>query len=251
MADDVKEGDGEPADRPLLLLIEDDRPMQRLLEIAFEGQGYRTIVSATGSRGLVEAATRNPDLVVLDLGLPDLDGLEVIRRLREWWSRPIVVLSARGREEEKVRILDAGADDYVTKPFDAREMLARIRVALRHGRMQSGLPEEPVLRAGPYTLDCGLRRVMADDLEIRLTPTEFRLLALLFRNADRVLTHSQILKEVWGPAYVRQVAYLRVFMAQLRQKLEPVPSRPVHLLNEPGIGYRFRSDPGMESPLPP
>lgn len=215
--------------------------MQRLLEIAFEGQGYRVIVASTGSQGLVQAATRNPDLVVLDLGLPDMEGEEVIRRLREWWSRPIVVISARGREEEKVRILDAGVDDYVTKPFDAREMLARIRVALRHGGALSGAKEEAVVTAGLVTLDSALRKVKVRGSEIRLTPTEYRLLAVLVRNADRVLTHGQLLKEVWGPAYINQVAYLRVYMAQLRQKIEKDSSRPELLLNEPGVGYRFCS----------
>lgn len=229
----------------LLLLIEDEPAMQRLLEIAFEGEGYRVIVAATGSRGLVEAATRNPDLVVLDLGLPDMEGLEVLRKLREWWSRPVVVISARGREEEKVKVLDAGADDYVTKPFDAREMLARIRVALRHGRASAGIPEEAVVKAGPVVLDRSFRRVTVREKEIRLTPTEYRLLEVLVRNADRVLTHKQILKEVWGPAYGDQVAYLRVYMGQLRQKIETLPSRPAFLVNEPGIGYRFCSNPAI------
>lgn len=200
--------------------------MQRMLEIGFEGQGYRVIVAATGAQGLVQAATRNPDLVVLDLGLPDMEGEEVIRRLREWWSRPVVVISARGREEEKVRVLDAGADDYVTKPFDAREMLARIRVALRHGGSLSGEKEGAVVTVGSVTLDNLLRKVKVRGREVHLAPTEYKLLSVLVRNADRVLTHSQLLKEVWGPAYVNQVAYLRVYMAQLRQKIERNPSRP-------------------------
>ncbi len=237
-------GRNSPADSmAVVLLIEDEPSMQRLLEIALEGQGYQVILANTGHQGIVQAATRNPDLVLLDLGLPDMEGEEVIRRIREWWSRPIVVISARGREEEKVQVLDAGADDYVTKPFDVREMLARLRVALRHGRAQSGEKMEAVIRAGPVLLDSSLRKVTVNEREIRLTPTEYRLLALLVRNADRVLTHSQILKEVWGPAYVNQVAYLRVYMAQLRQKIEKNPSRPVCLLNEPGIGYRFCTNP--------
>ena len=222
----------------LVLLVEDEPAMQRLLEIVLEEQGYRVVVAGTGKQGIVHAATRNPDLVLLDLGLPDMEGEEAIRRLREWWTRPIVVISARGREEEKVKVLDAGADDYVTKPFDVREMLARIRVALRHSRAQTG-PAEAVIEAGPVVLDSVLRRVSLEGREIRVTPTEYRLLALLLKNADRVLTHRQILKEVWGAAYESQVSILRVTMANLRKKIEKDPSRPLHLKNEPGIGYRF------------
>ena len=222
----------------LLLLIEDESSMQRLLEIVLEDQGYRVIVAGTGKQGIVHVATRNPDLVRLDLGLPDMEGEEVIRRLREWWTRPIVIISARGREEEKVKVLDAGADDYVTKPFDVREMLARIRVALRHSRAQTA-PAEAVIEAGSVILDTVLRRVSMEGREIRVTPTEYRLLTLLLKNADRVLTHRQILKDVWGVAYEDQVSILRVTMANLRKKIEKDPSRPLHLKNEPGIGYRF------------
>ena len=240
--------DGSEESGALVLLVEDEPAMQRLLEIILEGQGYRVIVANTGAQGLVHAATRNPDLVLLDLGLPDMEGEDVIRRLREWWTRPIVVISARGREEEKVRVLDAGADDYVTKPFDVREMAARLRVALRHGRAQAGGAAEAVIAAGPVVLDSALRKVTVEEQEIRLTPTEYRLLSLLLRNADRVLTHGQILREVWGPAYANQVSYLRVYMAQLRQKIEKNPARPVYLLNEPGIGYRFCSSRSPDKP---
>ncbi len=231
----------------VVLLIEDEPAMQRLLEIVLEEQGYRVVLAGTGKQGIVHAATRNPDLVLLDLGLPDMEGEDVIRRLREWWARPIVVISARGLEEEKVKVLDAGADDYVTKPFDVREMLARIRVALRHSGAQSG-QSGAIIESGPVRLDGVLRRVSVEGREIRMTPTEYRLLALLLKNADRVLTHSQILREVWGAAYVGQVSILRVTMANLRKKLEKDPSRPLHLVNEPGIGYRFCT--GGEDPLP-
>src|SRR5512142_1460469 len=186
----------------------------------------------------MQAATRNPDVVLLDLGLPDLDGREVTRRLREWTQTPIIVISARDQEQDKVRALDGGADDYLTKPFSAGELLARIRVALRHAAPQSQDQGEAVFIAEDLRIDFLKRQVFCGTQEIHLTPIEYRLLTVLVRNAGRVMTHRQILKEVWGPSYVEQTHYLRVFMNQLRKKIEADSTRPRFLLNEPGVGYR-------------
>lgn len=225
---------------PLVLVIEDEPPIVRFLRAALPGNGYRLIEAATGADGLREAATRAPDLVLLDLGLPDLDGVEVARRLREWSSVPIIVLSARGREQDKIAALDAGADDYVTKPFSVGELMARMRVALRHraGAEAGGA----AVVVGGLTVDLLARRVTVEGREVRLTPIEFRLLAALARHPGRVLTHEHLLREVWGPAAVHQHHYVRVYMAQLRHKLEPSPSRPRWLLTEPGVGYRMRAE---------
>jgi two-component system, OmpR family, KDP operon response regulator KdpE len=185
---------------------------------------------------------RNPDVVLLDLGLPDLDGLEVTRRLREWSSMPIIVISAREQERDKVNALDAGADDYLTKPFSAGELMARIRVALRHAVGQGSGRQGPVFTVQNLRVDQAQRLVFLDNREVHLTPIEYKLLTVLIRHAGRVITHSQLLKEVWGPASVNEVQYLRVYMTQLRHKLEADPARPQLLLNEPGVGYRLRSD---------
>jgi two-component system KDP operon response regulator KdpE len=191
---------------------------------------------------LLEAATRQPDLVILDLGLPDLDGLEVIRRLREWTAVPIIVLSARGAESDKVAALDAGADDYVAKPFAVGELLARARVALRHAARGGREGTESTFTLEGLRVDLLRRRVFVDDAEVRLTPIEYRLLTLLARHAGKVLTHRQLLQEVWGPAQVEQTHYLRVYMANLRRKLEADPARPRFLRTEPGVGYRLLVD---------
>jgi two-component system KDP operon response regulator KdpE len=200
------------------------------------------VEAETAKEGLAQAAARNPDVILLDLGLPDRDGLEVARELREWSPTPIIVLSARGREEDKVRALDLGADDYLTKPFGVDELLARIRVALRHAAMPPGTAPEPVFEAGELRVDLAARRVWRGDEEIHLTPTEYKLLTTLVRHAGKVLTHRQLLKEVWGANYANQSHYVRVYMAQLRQKIEADPARPRLLLTEPGVGYRLRDE---------
>ncbi|MBI5846363.1 MAG: response regulator [Nitrospirae bacterium] len=228
-------------DKGLILLIEDEPQMRRFLRITLQGYGYRLIETASGQEGLTQAATRNPDVILLDLGLPDIDGLEVTKRLREWTQIPIIVISAREQEEDKIKALDAGADDYLTKPFGAGELLARIRVALRHTATQHG-EEESVFVLDNLKVDLLKRQVLLDDREIHLTPIEYRLLTTLIKHAGKVMTHSQLMKEVWGPAYVDQSHYLRIYMAQLRHKLEIDPARPRFFINEPGIGYRLKVD---------
>jgi two-component system KDP operon response regulator KdpE len=227
---------------PTVLVIEDELQMRRFLRSALEGHGYRVIEVGTAREGLAQAAGRNPDIILLDLGLPDGDGLDVTRRLREWATTPIVVLSARGLEQDKVRALDSGADDYLTKPFGIGELLARIRVALRHAAAPPGELTDPVFTQGELTVDLARRQVFVGDREVHLTPTEYKLLTLLVRHAGKVITQRQALKEVWGPNYADQTHYLRVYMAQLRHKLERDPARPRLLLTEPGVGYRLKTD---------
>jgi two-component system KDP operon response regulator KdpE len=222
---------------PLVLVVEDEAPMRRFLRATLEAHAYRVFEAATAREGIDAAATRAPDLVLLDLGLPDQDGLEVTRRLRQWSSTPILVLSARGREEDKVAVLDAGADDYLTKPFGAGELLARIRVALR--RVEKG-QETPVFEAGALRVDAARRQVLVDGREVHLTPLEYKLLSILVRDAGKVVTHRQLLREAWGPGSAEQTHYVRVYMAQLRRKLEADPARPRVLLTEPGVGYRLK-----------
>ncbi|HEX6670429.1 MAG TPA: winged helix-turn-helix domain-containing protein [Gemmatimonadales bacterium] len=216
--------------------------MRRFLRAALGAQAYRLAEATTARDGLGEAVSRNPDLILLDLGLPDRDGLEVARELREWSATPIIVLSARGRERDKVAALDLGADDYLTKPFGVEELLARIRVALRHAPHPSGSASEPVFEADSLRVDLGRREVWREGRQVHLTPTEYKLLTLMIRHAGKVLTHRQILKEVWGASYAGQSHYVRVYMAQLRQKLEDDPSRPRLLITEPGVGYRLRPE---------
>jgi two-component system KDP operon response regulator KdpE len=232
-----------PEEKELILLIEDEPQMRRFLRITLQSQGYRLVEAATAQEGLIQATTRNPDVVLLDLGLPDLDGLEVAKRLREWTQTPIIVISAREQELDKVKALDAGADDYLTKPFNAGELLARIRVALRHASRRNAGPPEPVFVLQNLRVDLSQRQVFVDDEEVHLTPIEYKLLTVLIRHAGKVITHSHLLKEVWGPAHVNEVQYLRVYMTQLRHKLEIDPARPRFLMNEPGIGYRLKYDP--------
>jgi len=228
--------------QPLVLVIDDEAPIRKFLRTGLESHGYRLVESATGKDALAQASTRAPDLVLLDLGLPDMDGLDVVKKLREWSATPVVVLTARGQEEDKIRALDAGADDYVTKPFSMGELLARMRVALRHrARVQTG-EELTSVEAGPLKIDLEKRVVKVGREEIRLTPIEYRLLATLARNAGKVLTHDFLLREVWGPGYTEQHHYLRVYMAQLRHKIESDPARPRFLITEPGVGYRLRSE---------
>jgi two-component system, OmpR family, KDP operon response regulator KdpE len=232
----------EPKGVPVtVLVVDDDPPIRRFLKAGLENEGYVLVEAATGQEGITQAATRAPDLVLLDLGLPDIDGLEVLRRIREWSAVPIIVLTARGQEGDKIRALDSGADDYVTKPFAMGELNARMRVALRH-RARAGDGDGGVLEAGELQVDLARRRVTISGAEVRLTPIEYRLLATLARHAGRVLTHEHLLREVWGPGYTSQTHYLRVYMAQLRHKLEPDPARPKLLLTEPGVGYRLREE---------
>ena len=227
---------------PLVLVVEDEPQMRRFLRAALGGHGYRLAEAETGASGLTEAATRNPDVVLLDLGLPDMDGLEFTKRLREWTRMPVVVISARGQESDKVKALDAGADDYLTKPFGVDELLARMRVARRHGEALAGSPEQPVFALGNIRVDFSKREVSVDGHDVRLTPTEWRLLATLVRHAGKVLTHRQLLKDAWGAAYAGETQYLRVYMGQLRHKLEPDPARPRYFVTEPGVGYRLRTE---------
>jgi two-component system, OmpR family, KDP operon response regulator KdpE len=215
--------------------------MRRFLRVALSNQNYRLKEDVSAHEGLTQASTQNPDLILLDLGLPDVDGLEVTRRVREWSNAPIIVISARGRED-KVDALDAGADDYLTKPFGTGELFARIRVALRHARHSTQGRVEPILTVGEIVLDLDKHTVTFAGNDVHLTPIEYKLLALLLKNAGKVLTHRQLLKEVWGAAYAENTQYLRVYMVQLRHKLERDPARPRYLVAEPGVGYRLRTD---------
>ena len=227
---------------PLILLIEDEPQMRRFLRTALTANDYRLVEAETAKEGLAQAAARNPDVILLDLGLPDRDGLEVTRELREWSGTPIIVLSARGREQDKVAALDVGADDYLTKPFGVEELLARIRVARRHAALPPGSAPAPIFEAGELRVDLADRRVWRRGQEVHLTPTEYKLLATLVRHAGKVLTHRQLLKEVWGANYMNQSHYVRVYLAQLRQKIEGDPARPRLLVTEPGVGYRLLAE---------
>ena len=219
-----------------ILVVDDDPALLRALAINLRARHIEVDVAADGATALRHAASAPPDLVVLDLGLPDMDGVEVVAGLRGWTSVPIVVLSARDSQWAKVDALDAGADDYVTKPFGMDELLARIRAALRRATPS---PVEPVVTTGAFMIDLAARRVTRDGAVVRLTPTEWHVLEVLVRNPGKLVTQQQLLREVWGPAYDDQTNYLRVYVAQLRRKLEPTPARPRHLVTEPGIGYRF------------
>ncbi|MDR3619405.1 MAG: response regulator [Paludisphaera borealis] len=230
------------ANEPRVLVIEDEPPIRRFLRASLNANGYDVIEADTAQGGMREAATQQPDLVVLDLGLPDHDGLEVIRRVREWSSVPIIVLSARGQEADKVAALDAGADDYLTKPFGVGELLARLRVSLRHGNRRDDATENPEFVVRNLRVDFVRRLVFLDDQELRLTPIEYRLLSTLIKHAGKVVSHQQLLKEVWGPHATRQTQYLRVYMGHLRHKIEADPARPQILLTEAGVGYRLAAE---------
>jgi two-component system KDP operon response regulator KdpE len=227
---------------PLILIIEDEPPMRGFLRATLRAQGYQVVEAATAREGLAQAAGRNPEVILLDLGLPDADGLDVARDLRRQLRAPIIVISARGQEHDKVTALDRGADDYLTKPFGVAELLARVRVALRHAALPANAPLRPVFAVGNLRVDLVRRQVFRDTKEVHLTPTEYKLLVALIRQAGRVITHRQLLQEVWGANYVDQGHYLRVYMAHLRHKLESDPSRPRLLATEPGIGYRLRDE---------
>lgn len=224
---------------PRILIVEDDKPIRRFLSVSLANHGFAPLEAATGQEGLLQCSNQPPDLLILDLGLPDMDGLEIIKQLREWSQMPILILSARGQEGDKVTALDLGADDYLTKPFGVSELLARVRVALRHAAQKSGQPEEPVFTAGDLRVDLARRQVFVRGQEIRLTPIEYRLLTLLIQHAGKVVTHRHLLKEVWGPHSVQETHYLRVYMGHLRHKIEADPTRPQLLLTEPGVGYRL------------
>jgi two-component system, OmpR family, KDP operon response regulator KdpE len=224
---------------PLVLVVEDEPQMRRFIRSSLSSHDYSLLEAQTAKEALALVTSRNPELILLDLGLPDLDGIELTRRLREWSKTPVIVLSARGFEEDKVAALDAGADDYLTKPFGVNELLARMRVALRHAHDQSA-PASPILEFGPLRLDLDRREVLLAGRDVHLTPIEYKLLVLLAQNAGKVLTHAHILREVWGPAYANQTHYVRVHMAVLRKKIEVDPARPKLLMTEPGVGYRLR-----------
>ncbi len=226
---------------PVVLLIEDEPQMRRFLRAALGTQDYELVEAPTAREGLAQAASRVPDLILLDLGLPDGDGLEVTRQLREWSRAPIIVISARGQERDKVAALDAGADDYLTKPFGVEELLARMRVALRHAA-RGAEDEGPVYEGGALRVDLARRQVFRAGEEVHLTPNEYKLLATLVRHAGKVLTHRHLLKEVWGLNAINQTHYLRVYVTQLRHKLEADPTQPRLLLTEPGVGYRLRAE---------
>jgi two-component system, OmpR family, KDP operon response regulator KdpE len=221
-----------------ILIIDDEAQIRRLLEIALSSNGYKISEASTGKDGLIAAATNHPSLIILDLGLPDIDGIEILKKLREWYLKPIIILSVRNLEEDIIYALDNGANDYLTKPFRTGELLARIRVAMRQTPDNS---DNPILEFGSLSIDLANHVVRKKDELIKLTSTEFSLLALLARNEGRVLTHQYILKEVWGMGYIKQTQYLRVFIAQLRKKVEDDPARPKLLNTESGIGYRFGS----------
>lgn len=224
---------------PVILVIEDELPIRRFLRATLPAHGYRVLEAATGREGIAQVAAAQPDLILLDLGLPDVDGLEVTRRLREWSETPIIVLSARGQERDKVDALDAGADDYLTKPFGVGELLARLRVALRHAQRAGREGGESVFEVGELRVDLARRQVFVGAGEVHLTPTEYKMLTTFVQHAGKVLTHGQLLKAIWGPAYAAETTYLRVYMGQLRHKLEPDPTQPRYFITEPGVGYRL------------
>jgi two-component system KDP operon response regulator KdpE len=227
---------------PLVLIIEDEQQMCRFIRVSLANHGYRVLEADRGQLGLDLATSHNPDIVLLDLGLPDIDGLTVTQGLRAWSQAPIIIISARGQEDDKIHALDAGADDYVTKPFSMGELLARMRVALRHATRTGPDAGASVVSIADLRVDLARRLVFVADQEIHLTPNEYRLLVVLLKNAGKVLTHQQLLREVWGPNHGSDTQYLRVYMGQLRHKLEKTPARPRYLVTEPGVGYRLRSE---------
>ena len=219
-----------------ILVIYDEVQIRRLLEITLSSNGFKISEATNGKEGLIAAATQHPSLIILDLGLPDTDGIEILKKIREWYQKPIIILSVKNSEDDIIRALDNGANDFITKPFRTMELLARIRVALRHS---PGNEVNPILAFGKLTIDLVNHTARKNDEIIKLTSTEFSLLAMLAKNSGRVLTHQSILKEIWGFGYIGQTQYLRVFMAQLRKKIEDDPAKPKFLITESGIGYRF------------
>jgi two-component system KDP operon response regulator KdpE len=227
-----------PSERLTVLVVEDEPQIRRLLRTSLTGQGYRILEAGTGREGLAMAASHGPDLIILDLGLPDMDGLEVIHEVRRWGSMPIIVLTARGKERDKVKALDAGADDYVTKPFGMEELTARMRVMWRHAAAR-GLGDPPAVTIGALTIDLARRVVLLDGTRVQLTPHEYSILAALTRARGKVVTHGQLLRDVWGPEFTDQTHYVRIYLQRLRNKLEAIPARPRYLISEPGVGYRL------------
>jgi two-component system KDP operon response regulator KdpE len=235
---------------PLVLVVEDELQMRRFLRASLASHGFNVVEAATANEGLAAATNRRPELVLLDLSLPDDDGMAVIRRLREWSSTPIIIISGRRGEADKVEGLDAGADDYLAKPFAVGELLARIRVALRHAQQGGGAPGL-IVEVGPLRVDLSRREVHLRDRQLHLTPIEYRLLAVFAQNAGKVLTHNYLLKEVWGEAHAGEAHYLRFYMASLRRKLEVEPARPTLLMTEVGVGYRLRDQKPIRTPAAP
>jgi len=231
-----------PVSAARILVIEDEQEIRRFLRASLTSHGYSLVEAEDGEGGIRQAASQQPELIILDLGLPDMDGLSVVQQIRSWSRVPIIILSARGQEQDKVEALDAGADDYLTKPFGIAELLARLRVALRHEARSAGGAGDPVFSVGDLRVDLANRRVSVAEREIHLTPNEYRLLTTLVKHAGKVLTHRQLLKEVWGPGNASETHYLRVYMAQLRQKLEADSTQPRYLITEPGVGYRLMNE---------
>lgn len=225
---------------PVIVVIEDDPAIRLFLRTGLGAHGFKIFEADSGRQGIVEAGVRKPDLIILDLGLPDMDGVDVIKTIREWSVMPIIILSARSTEQNKIDALDAGADDYLTKPFGLGEMLARIRVAMRHSVSSPAQDQSGVFTSGALKVDLLKRQIFVGDREVHLTPIQYRLLSLLVKNAGKVLTHQYLLKEVWGPSYRDNQHYLRIYMSQLRQKLETDPTQPQYLLTESGVGYRLK-----------
>ena len=224
---------------PRVLVIDDERAIRRFLRASLTAHGYTVFEAASGQQGLDAVVTDRPDLIILDLGLPDIDGFEVTQRLREWAQVPIIILSVQDQEADKIAALDAGADDYLTKPFGVGELMARLRVALRHANPSS---DQPVFVSGKLKVDLARRLVQVNNVEVQLTPTEYDLLKLMVTHAGKVLTHQQILRQVWGMGYADELHLLRVNISNLRHKIEPDPARPSYILTEPGVGYRLRTE---------
>lgn len=224
---------------PLLLIVEDEPEIRRFLRVSLTTNGYQILEATRGDEALSLVADRKPQLIILDLGLPDMDGTEVARKIREWSQVPIIILSARNQEADKVSAFDVGADDYLTKPFGVYELLARIKVALRHANQGKVEIAEPVFAAGQIRVDMSKRLVYLNDAEVHLTPNEYKLLLKLVQSPGKLISQQQLLREVWGPGYAKEGHYLRVYMGQLRRKLEVDPANPKHLITEPGLGYRF------------
>lgn len=228
------------ANAPLVLIVEDEAQIRRFVRAALEGEGCRVAEAETMAQGLVDAGTRKLDLAILDLGLPDGDGTGFVRDLRTWSQLPVLILSARSTESDKIEVLDAGADDYLTKPFSVGELLARVRALLRRGRLGGGI-QSPIVRFGDVEVDLIRRQVVRHGEPVHLTPIEYRLLSMMLASAGRVMTHRQLLSEVWGPSFVESSHYLRIYVGHLRQKLEQDPTQPKHFLTEIGVGYRFQN----------
>jgi two-component system KDP operon response regulator KdpE len=224
---------------PLILIIEDEPEIRRFLRVSLTNNGYQLLEAAKGQEGLDLAAEKKPSLIILDLGLPDMDGTEVASKIRQWSQVPIIILSARDQEGDKVKALEIGADDYLTKPFGVFELMARIKVALKHATQAKIEHQDPIFAAGRIRVDMAKRLVTVDGSEVHLTPNEYNLLHILIQNPGKLITQQHLLREVWGPGYAKEGHYLRVYMAQLRRKLEEDPANPKHLITEPGLGYRF------------